>query len=203
MKYTGPKVRLARQLNVPLTPKATRIMTKRDYPPGQHGPTKKFSRNRPTPYKEQLLEKQKLRAQYNIHEKQLRNYYAKANSKAGSTPDNLIAMLESRLDSVVLRAGLATTIYQARQIVNHGHIVVDGKRVNIPSYSVKVGQQIAVRQKSRKMLMFETALAQTGRRPEYISFSEGAMSAELRYLPKVEEVQVFADLPKVVEYYSR
>jgi small subunit ribosomal protein S4 len=203
VKYTGPKVRISRALGVPLTPKAARIMEKRPYPPGQHGQAKQFRRQRPSPYKEQLIEKQKLRSQYNVHERQMRNYYRKAAKRAGSTPDNFVGILETRLDALVARAGFSRTIYQARQVVNHGHITVNGRRVNIPSYNVRPGDVIAVADKSRKLQMFQDSLASGGQIPGYISVNESTLSIVLNHIPKYEEVNVFADLPKVVEYYAR
>ena len=203
MKYTGPKVRISRALGVALTPKAQKVMERKPYIPGQHGPQKQFRRSRPSPYKVQLLEKQKLRAQYNVHEKQMRNYFKKAVQQQGSTPDNMVALLETRLDSLVLRGGLARTIYQARQFVNHGHIHVDGKRVNIPSYNVTPGQKINVRSKSRRMQAFQDALAGAGRLPGYVTTNEAEMSVTLMHTPSYEEVDVFADVPKVIEYYAR
>lgn len=203
MKYTGPKVRVARQLGVPLTPKAAKVMERKPHGPGQHGPAKQFRRSRPSPYKEQLLEKQKLRAQYNIHEKQLRRYYARATKREGNSADNLIALLETRLDNIVLRGGLARTIYQARQVVNHGHVTVDGQRVNIPSYNVRPGQVISVRGKSSQMTLFQDALASVGRIPGYVTVNEATLSVTLDHLPRLEEVNVFAEVPKVIEFYSR
>ncbi len=203
MKYTGPKVRISRALGVPLTPKAAKVMERKPYPPGQHGPLKQFRRQRPSPYKAQLQEKQKLRAQYNLAEKQLRNYYKRAFQREGNTGDNLIGLLESRLDNLVLRGGFARTIYQARQAVNHGHFLVDGKRVNIPSYIVQPGQRIEVREKSRTIPMFADSRASAGHIPGYVSSDESTMSIGLNHVPKFEEVQVFAEIPKVIEYYSR
>lgn len=200
-KYTGPKVRVARKLGVALTPKAAKVMEKKPYPPGMHGPAKQFSRSRPSPYKEQLIEKQKLRAQYNVHEKQMVNYYKKAQKQEGNTGENLLQLLESRLDAIVLRGNLARTIYAARQYVNHCHILVNGKRVNIPSYSVRVGDVIEVRPKSQKMEMFQNALSGGIRTPGYISVDEAKFSITVMADPS--EVVVFADVSKVVEFYSR
>ncbi len=202
-KYTGPKVRISRKLGVALTPKAAKVMEKKPYPPGQHGPAKQYRRSRPSPYKGQLMEKQKLRAQYNIHEKQLRNYYKKAAQRKGNTPDNLIALLETRLDNIVYRSGFARTIYQARQFVNHGHFHVDGKRVNIPSYNVNPGQVVTLRQKSRTMTAVEDAIAGAPGTPDYISVNSDQRTATLNSVPTYEQSQVFADVPKVVEFYSR
>lgn len=203
MKYTGPKVRISRALGVAFTPKAAKVMERKPYPPGQHGPNQQFRRKRPSPYKTQLVEKQKIRAQYNISEKKLRNYYKKAFKQVGNTGDNLVGLLESRLDNVILRGGFARTIYQARQMVNHGHFLVDGKRVNIPSYSVVPGQAIQVRPKSQKCEMFADGRASAGHIPKYISVDEGTLSVSLTHIPNFEEVTIFAEIPKVVEFYAR
>ncbi|MEM7336230.1 MAG: 30S ribosomal protein S4, partial [Chloroflexota bacterium] len=158
MKYTGPKAKLSRRLGIPLTPKAAKVMERKPHPPGEHGRNQQFRRGRQSYFQEQLLEKQRLRAQYNIHERQMVSYYKKANKAQGNTEDNLIQLLESRLDSVVLRGGLAVTIYAARQYVNHGHILVNGRRVNIPSYQVKPGDVVQVRQKSQRLDCFHNAV---------------------------------------------
>ena len=203
MKYTGPKVRISRRLGVPLTPKAAKVMGRRPYPPGQHGPAKQFRRSRPSPYSEQLIEKQKLREQYNVHERQLRRYYEIAASAPGNTPDIFISLLETRFDALVYRAGLATTIYQARQLVNHGHFLINGKRMNIPSYQCKVGETMQVRPKSHRLLVFEQALSGRARRPDYLMFTESTLTFSLTRIPKYEDISVFAEVPKVVEYYAR
>lgn len=145
MKYTGPKVKLSRKLGFSLTPKARKYMDRKPYPPGQHGPIKR--RAKLSDYGRQLLEKQRLRLQYNVHERQMRNYFREASRLAGNTGDNLIQLLESRLDALVYRAGFAPTIYAARQYVRHGHIEVNGKKVDIPSYRVKPNDVIQVREK--------------------------------------------------------
>ena len=202
MNYTGPKVRLSRRFGVALTPKAAKIMEKRGYPPGQHGRmATRFSKV--SDFKRQLQEKQLLRAQYNIHERQLRNYYEKASSRVGNTPDNLIQLLETRLDSLVYRAGLARSIYAARQYVTHGHLEVNGKRVNIPSYNVEIGDVITVKEKSRKMPCFTEALETTIAPPAYLDRNEAEMSAKLLYLPKREEVPTVCEMSLVIEFYSR
>ena len=202
MKYVGPKVRLSRQLGVPLTPKAARIMDKKAYPPGQHGRYKQF-RRKESDYKKQLQEKQKLRYQYNIHERQLRNYFKKASSRTGNTVDILIQLLETRLDAVVFRAGLARTIYAARQYVSHGHITVNGNRVNIPSYNVALGDVVAVREKSQKIPCFTDAIETTGAPPEYIERSVEDMSAKLLALPDRADVPIIGEMSLVIEFYSR
>lgn len=202
MKYTGPKVKLSRRLGIPLTNKAARIMERRSYPPGQHGPAKQYRRGRQSAYERQLLEKQRLRGQYNIHEKQMRNYYRKAVKKQGNTVDNLVGMLESRLDAFVLRAGLAPTIYAARQIVSHGHIEVNGKRVNIASYQLAEGDQVSVRQKSQRMPLVIESL-ENARPPQYVALSPESFSASYLYVPTREEVPIICEVAQVIEYYSR
>ncbi|MFT5193815.1 MAG: small subunit ribosomal protein S4 [Cellvibrionaceae bacterium] len=203
MKYNGPKVRLSRRLGVPLTNKAAKVMEKKPYPPGQHGPAKQFKRGRQSAYERQLLEKQRLRAQYNIHERQMRNYYKKAVAKAGNTVDNLVSLLESRLDAMVFRGGLAPTIYAARQIVSHAHIMVNGKRVNIASYILSVGDVVSVRPKSIKMDMFVEASESAYYPPDYISLNKENLTFSMVYIPKRHEVPVVCEVPQVIEYYSR
>ncbi|HEV7365406.1 MAG TPA: 30S ribosomal protein S4, partial [Gemmatimonadales bacterium] len=134
MNRRGPKVKLARQLGIPLTPKAQRVMERRPNPPGQHGasPRRKISG-----YKKQLIEKQRLRAQYNLSERQMSNAFAEAIRQPGNTGVRLLQFLEFRLDAIVLRAGFVRTIYAARQAVTHGHLQVNGKKVDRPSYRLK------------------------------------------------------------------
>ena len=203
MKFTGPKVKLSRRLGIPLTPKAARVMERKPYPPGAHGREKQFRRGRQSAYNEQLLEKQRLRSQYNVHEKQMRKYYRKAIQRAGSTPDNLIQQLETRLDAVVMRGGLAPTIYAARQYVNHGHITVNGKRVNIPSYNVRPGDLVSVRGKSANLQMFKDAVENGGFPPEYLDFGKDTMTITLLRYPTFDEVPVICEISKVIEFYSR
>ena len=202
MKYTGPKVKLSRSLGIPLTPKAVKVMEKKPYPPGEHGRRQQMFHNRESVYKLQLKEKQRLRAQYNIHEKQMRNYYHKARKMTGNTGDNLVQLLESRLDALVLRGGLAVTIYAARQTVNHGHILVNGRKVDIPSYRVKPGDVISVKEKSRRLGMFKDALEQAFP-PEYLTTLVEDMSITYNRLPKRTEVPIICDMPKVIEFYTR
>jgi len=202
VKYTGPKVRLSRQLGIALTPKAARVMEKKAYPPGMHGKMQQFKRKE-SDYRKQLVEKQRLRAQYNVHERQLQNYFRKAAGKAGNTVDNLVELLETRLDLMVLRAGLARTIYAARQYVSHGHFEVNGKRVNIPSYNMREGDTLAVREKSRNMPCFADALESTAMAPSYLSVSPSEFSARLVTLPKREDVNLMCEISLVIEFYSR
>jgi small subunit ribosomal protein S4 len=186
-------------LGIPLTPKAAKVMEKKPYPPGEHG--RRFRRNESV-YKVQLREKQRLRSQYNVHEKQMRNYYKKARKMSGNTGENLVQLMESRLDALVLRGGLAVTIYAARQYVNHGHILVNGRKVNIASYRVMPGDVIAVKEKSRQLAMFKDALEQS-MPPEYLTTSADKMSITYNRLPKRNEVPIICDMATVIEFYTR
>lgn len=201
MNYTGPKVKLSRRLGIPLTPKAARIMAKRPYPPGQHGRGSR-TRRKLSDFGRQLLEKQKLRAQYNIHERQMRNYVAKAMRKTGVTGEVLLQLLESRLDALVLRAGFVNTIYAARQFVSHGHVHVDGRPVNLPGYQVKPGQVISIKEKSRRIPLVQESLRDANP-PAYVVLDKDAFSAQLVRLPQRDEVPVICDLQLVIEYYAR
>ncbi|MFA6233464.1 MAG: 30S ribosomal protein S4 [Bacteroidota bacterium] len=201
MKYNGPKIKLSRQLGVPLTPKASKYMERKPHPPGMHG----LSRNRRakvSDYKRQLVEKQRLRWQYNISEKQMLNYYKKSSLKTGNTSDNLALMLETRLDAVLYRGGLARTIFASRQYVTHGHIEVNGKRVDIPSFQVRVNDVVTVRQKSRKVPCFNEAV-KAARPPEYLAINKPELSITLMAPPEREKIPVICDFPLVIEYYSR
>jgi small subunit ribosomal protein S4 len=202
MKYTGPKVKRSRSLGIPLTPKAARVMEKKPYPPGQHGREQQHLRRRESDYKRQLLEKQRLKAQYNIHERQMRNYLAKASQKKGNTAQNLIQALETRLDAVVLRGGLAPTIYAARQFVSHRHITVNGERVNVPAYQVEPGDVVAVHEGSRDIPVIVDSV-ETASPPDYLTLDPAKQAVRLERLPVRDEVPVISDLSQVIEFYSR
>lgn len=200
MNYNGPKVKLSRKLGFALTPKARKYMDRKPYPPGQHGGSKK--RSKLSVYGTQLFEKQKLRLQYNIHERQMGNYYERASRIHGNKGEILLQLIESRLDALVFRSGLARSMYAARQYVNHGHILVNGKVVDIPSYSVSPNDQISVKEKSRKLDCFQEAIRSSAP-PPYLSVSKVEFTAKYLYLPPREEVPVVCELPLVIEYYSR
>lgn len=197
----GPKVKISRRLGVALTPKAAKVMAKKAHPPGMHGPGKKAGRKM-SDYKRQLIEKQKLRAQYNIREQQLRNYFKKAIAKPGKSGDHLLRMLETRLDAIVLRAGFAPTIYAARQYVSHAHFQINGKRVTSPAHTVKPNDVISVKPKSRKLAMFANVL-DSASPPPYISLNKEEISASLISTPAIEDIPVIFDISQVVEFYSR
>jgi small subunit ribosomal protein S4 len=203
MKFTGPKVRLSRHLGVALTPRAAKVMERKPYKPGQHGPNVRLSRKKPSDYSLQMLEKQKLRAQYNIHERQLQNYFAKASKAKGNSADNLMQLLESRLDALTLRAGFATTIYAARQFVNHGHVLVNNLAVNIPSYQVKPGDTISIAPKSRALKPITAALANAVAGRPYLSVDKDALKATYLALPARADIPVICEVPRVIEFYSR
>ena len=200
MKYTGPKVKISRKLGLELTPKARKVSQKKNYTPGQHGPSRR--RSKQSDYGKQLLEKQRLRMQYNISEKQMSNYYKKASKLVGNTGDLLVQLIESRLDAFVYRAGFAATIYAARQYVSHGHIEVNGRRVNIPSYSLKPNDVVSVREKSRNLIGVQESIRNAAA-PPYIDLSKADFSATYLHVPEREDIPIICDVPLVVEYYSR
>jgi len=198
------KVRLSRALGVALTPKAARYLEKRPYAPGQHGRTR---RKTDSDYAVRLREKQRLREQYGIREKQLRIQFEEARRSAGLTGENLVEQLELRLDALVLRAGFARTTAQARQLVVHRHILVDGKLVDRPSFRVKPGQLIHVKPRSEKLEPFQVAAAGGHAEvlppvPPYLEVELDKLQARLVRRPKRAEVPIVCDVQLVVEYYA-
>lgn len=199
------QVRESRALGLALTPKAVRYFEKRPYGPGEHGRTR---RRQDSDYAVRLKEKQRLRAQYNIREAQMRRAYLEAKRTEGQTGKNLVELLETRLDALVLRAGFARTIAQARQMVVHRHIMVDGVRVDRPSFHVKPGQLIHVHPKAEKTAPFQAAAAGEHQAvlpevPAYLNVEIEKLHAKLERKPKREEIPVICDEQQVVEYYSR
>ncbi len=201
---TRAKVRLSRSLGIPLTPKAARHLEKRPYAPGEHGRTK---RKTDSDYAVRLREKQRLRAQYGIREKQLRIAYNEAKRTDGQTGENLVELLEMRLDALVLRAGFARTMAQARQFVVHRHILVDGQLVDRPSFRVKPGQLIHVKERSEGTEPFQVAAAGGHADllppvPSYLEVELDKLHARLLRRPKRAEVPVTCEVQLVVEYYA-
>ena len=199
------QVRLSRSLGIALTPKAQRIFEKRPYGPGEHG---RDRRRAESDYAVRLREKQRLRAQYGISEKQMRAIYEKSRREAGQTGNAMLVNLESRLDALVLRAGFARTSAQARQFVVHRHILVDGNIVDRPSYHVKPGQTIQVKPKSQTMEPFQAAAEGIHSDvlpavPGYLDVNLAALKATLTRKPEVEEIPVTVNIQYVVEHYSR
>lgn len=203
--YHGPKAKVQRRFGEVLIPrpKYQRILEKRAYPPGDHGKEKQFRSGRRSDYGLQLNEKQKLAFSYNVRERQLRRYFLKARQQPGNTGANLLALLERRLDNLVYRAGFAATIWAARQLVSHGHILVDGVRLNIPSYSVAPGQTIAVHEKMRKNPHVIESLESSPYTPPFLEVDRNAVQATLTRVPERGEIQVPVDEQLVVEYYTR
>lgn len=201
MNQPRPKVRLSRKLGIPLTPKCVEYFERRPYPPGMHGRARKSTSD----YKVRLMEKQRLRAQYNVSETQLRRAFDRAHKGTSNTGEALVVELERRLDAVVLRSGFARTIYQARQAVSHRHVTVNGRRVDIPSYQVRPGDEIAIAPKSREKVPFQVAAAgaHSTKTPPYLDVSISELIARFVRLPNRTEVPVICNEQLVVEYYSR
>ena len=203
--YHGPKARVQRRFGEVLIPrpKYQKILEKRAYPPGDHGKEKQFRSGRRSDYGLQLNEKQKLAFSYNVREKQLRRYFLKARQQPGNTGENLLVLLERRLDNLVYRAGFAATIWAARQMVSHGHILVDGYRLNIPSYSVLPGQTIALVEKMRSNVHVVESLESTPYSPPFLTVDKNTTTATLTRNPERGEIQVPIDESLVVEFYTR
>ncbi|MGY1831620.1 30S ribosomal protein S4 [Geodermatophilus sp. SYSU D01180] len=200
MNTPRPKVRLSRRLGLPLTPKAVSYFERRPYPPGEHG----RKRKQQSDYSTRLLEKQRLRAQYDVSETQLRRAFDRARRTGGKTGEALIQDLESRLDATVLRAGFARTIYQARQFVTHRHVLVNGRRVDRPSYRLRPGDWISIAERSRTREPFQVAASGAhATAPAYLGVRLADLTARVERVPAREEVPVVCEEQLVVEYYSR
>ncbi len=203
-KRIKSKHKVDRRLKVNLWGRPKSPFNTRAYPPGQHGQSRK---GKPTDYGVQLIAKQKLKSYYgNINERQFRNIYRKAIKKRGDTTENLIALLERRLDTIVYRGKFAPTVFAARQLINHGHIKVNKKKVNVSSYLVKETDFIEVRDKSKKLNIIEGSLSNKERDvPEYIQSDSKNKSVKLVRVPKFAEVPypVIMEPSLVIEYYSR
>ena len=203
-KRLNSKHKVDRRLKVNLWGRPKSPFNSRAYPPGQHGHSRL---SKPSDYGIQLRAKQKLKSYYgNINERQFRNLYKKAIMKKGDSAENLISLLERRLDAVVYRSKLSTTIFSARQLINHGHVKVNGKKVNISSYQLKEEETIEVREKSKKLALIDIALASKEREvPEYLQVDEKNKKVKFVRTPKFEEVPypVVMEPNLVIEYYSR
>ena len=205
--YSGPVCRLCRRDGVKLFLKGERCYTskcaieRRKYPPGQHGQRQR----KLAEYGVQLREKQKLKRIYRVLERQFRNYFKEAVRRKGVTGEILLQLLEQRLDNVVYRLGLGLSRRQARQLVNHAHFNVNGKKVNIPSYQLRPGDEVAVREKSRKAGAIVTALETTGGRrvPEWLSFDPATMSGRMVAVPTRDQIDTQVAEALIVEFYSR
>ena len=203
-KRLNSKHKVDRRLRVNLWGRPKSPFNTRAYPPGQHGQSRM---SKPSDYGIQLRAKQKLKSYYaNMNERQFRNVYKKAIMKKGDTAENLIGLLERRLDAIVYRAKLATTIFSARQLINHGHVKINNKKVNISSYLVSEEDTIEIKDKSKELVVVVGALVSKEREiPDYIHLDEKNKTAKLIRVPKFSEVPYPSIMePKlVVEYYSR
>lgn len=203
-RYTGPKARVSRRLgtNIWGTKGENVAMEKRPYPPGEHGRTRR--RGNVSEYLLQLQEKQKARFTYGISEKQFRNLYAEASRRQGVTGENLLRYCEQRLDNVVYRAGWAATRPQARQFVSHGHIEVNGRRVNVASFRVRKGDVVRLRDKTRNLLVVQWNMDTLDRTPPpWLEAADGGQEVTVRELPLREHIDVPVREQLIVELYSK
>jgi small subunit ribosomal protein S4 len=206
-RYRGPVEKLERRFGVSLNLKGERrlagksALEKRPYGPGQHGQRRK----KISEYGLQLNEKQKAKFMYGVSEKQFRRLFTEANRQEGNTGENLIALLETRLDNVVYRMGFATTRRFARQLVTHGHILVDGKRVNIPSFRVKPGQKIEIREKSRNNVQIKRAIELTNQTGivDWVDVDKDKLFGIFTRIPERSEVEIPVEERLIVELYSK
>lgn len=198
-RYTGPSWKLSRRLGISLNGTGKEI-EKRPYAPGQHGPTQ---RKKLSEYGLQLQEKQKLRFMYGVNERQFRTLFNKAGKMQGIHGENFMILLETRLDNVVYRMGLARTRRAARQLVNHGHVMVDGKRVDIPSFAVKPGSEISLRERSQNLSAVEEAIEVNSFVPDYVTFDKEAKKGTFVRLPERSELSAEINEALIVEFYSR
>ena len=202
-RYTGPKVKISRRLGVNIfeNEKGSRALERRPYPPGEHGRSR---RRQPSEYLLQLQEKQKAKYIYGVLEKQFANMYKEASRQKGVTGENLLRMLELRLDNVVYRAGWASTRPQARQFVNHGLVKVNGRRVDIPSYRLRQGDVVSLGEKARNMIVIRHNLdTGAGIRPPWLETGDGGLEATVRDLPIREQIDVPVRESLIVELYSK
>ncbi|SFD61298.1 SSU ribosomal protein S4P [Lentibacillus persicus] len=198
-RFTGSDWKKSRRLGISLTGTGKEL-DRRPYPPGQHGPNQ---RRKISEYGLQLQEKQKLRFMYGLNERQFRSLFAQAGKMKGVHGENFMMLLESRLDNLVYRLGLARTRRQARQLVGHGHVTVDGGRVDIPSYTVKPGQVIGLREKSQNLDIIQEAIEVNNFVPEYLTFDEDKKEGTYSRYPERTEMPAEINEALIVEYYSR
>ena len=197
-RFTGSEFKVSRRLGYSIT-ETGKELKKRNFAPGQHGKR----RAKLSEYGIQLQEKQKVRFTYGVSEKQFLRFFAMAKKMEGKQGDNFLVLLESRLDNLVYRLGFAATRRQARQLVTHGHITVDGKKLDIPSYIVKPGQKIGVKETSRGLVVIKEALESIVSRKEYLSYDENAMEGTLVRLPERNEFLTDIQENLIVEFYNR
>lgn len=197
-RFTGSSWKVSRRLGYSISETGKELI-KRKYAPGQHG----TKRSKASEYALQLKEKQKVRFTYGVSEKQFYKTFLEASKMSGKAGVNFLKLLECRLDNLVYRLGFAATRAQARQLVNHGHIIVDGKKVDIPSYRVKPGQTISVKETSKGLLVIKAALEAKLARPEYVSYDENNMVGSLVRMPERNEFLPEIQEQQIVEFYNR
>jgi small subunit ribosomal protein S4 len=203
-RYTGPKVRVSRRLgtNIFENEKGRKALERRPFPPGQHGRTRR--RNAGSEYLAQLQEKQKAKYIYGVLERQFRRTYDEANRLAGPTGENLLRLLEQRLDNVVFRAGWGSSRAQARQFVRHGHVAVNGRRVTIPSYTVRKSDAVTLRDKARSMIVVRHNIDTLDRQtPSWLETAEGGLQVTVSELPVRAQIDVPVREQLIVELYSK
>jgi len=199
-RYTGPTHKQCRRARQPLCQSKKCAVDKRPYPPGEHG----RGRVRESDYLIQLREKQKLRAMYGVLERQFRRYYKQAARQVGITGDNLLRILESRLDNVVYRSGLAQTRPQARQLVNHGHFEVNGKKVDIPSYQVRGGDVVTLKERSRDLIIVQHSIDTLDHAlPEWLDVNADGRRIAVLELPNRAQIDTPVQEQLIVELYSK
>ncbi len=201
-RFIGPKDKINRRFGIPLFG-PSKALERRNYPPGPHG--LRAGRKKKSDYSIALAEKQKLKLSYGVLEKQFRSYYHEATRQTGVTGDTLLRLLETRLDNVCYRLGLGNTRQAARQFVNHGHVLVNGKKVDIPSYQVKPGDEIKVSQKASSQQLGMRMLDLTQARPvkDWISVDRSILSGKVVRLPEPDDIDSQVNVQLVVELYSR
>ncbi|MBG9981818.1 30S ribosomal protein S4 [Aerococcaceae bacterium DSM 111020] len=197
-RYTGPSWKKSRRLGISLS-ETGKELQRRPYAPGQHGNQRKSL----TEYGTQIQEKQKLRFMYGLNERQFRTLFNRAGTMEGKHGENFMILLETRLDNLVYRLGFANTRRQARQLVNHGHVTVDGQRVDIPSYLVQPDQVIGLRERSENLALIKENLEETVSRLDFLSYDENAKEGTLTRMPQREELNAEIDESLVVEYYNK
>jgi small subunit ribosomal protein S4 len=202
-RYTGPKVKISRRLNINVfeNPKGDRALDRRPYPPGEHG---RARRRQPSEYQIQLQEKQKAKYIYGVLEKQFVNLYKEANRAKGVTGENLLAMLELRLDNIVFRAGWASTRPQARQFVNHGLVNVNGSRLDIPSFRARKGDRISLRDNKRELIVIRHNMDTLDRiTPAWLETSDGGFEVTVADVPTRAQIDVPVREQLIIELYSK
>lgn len=199
-RYRGPKTKIARKFKDPIFG-PDKTLDRKPYPPGQHGPNKR--RGKKSEYAIQLAEKQKAKYTYGILERQFRNLFDKAASKKGITGENLFRLLEARLDNTVFRLGVAPTRRAARQFVLHKHILVNGNIVNIPSYSLRPGDVVSVRERSRTLLVVTESLARNSKKFSWLEWDSAGLSGKFINFPERDEIPENVKEQLIVELYSK